>query len=131
VEYTESESKKKNILVVEDELDILHLLSDTFQYYGFNVDAESEANLALNKFHRHPKAYDAIILDLKLGSTNGKNLYKKIKEVDLNTKIFVFTGLEFDSAEFRKICPSFEDQYLIKKPVRMSSLVERVKSVLD
>jgi DNA-binding response OmpR family regulator len=127
----EFQNKKNSILVVEDDLDILHLLSDTFQYYGFNVDMESEANLALNKFHNHPKAYDAVLLDLKLGSTDGKDLYKKLKELDLDAKIFVFTGLEFDSAEFRKICPSFEDHYLIKKPVLMSSLVERVKSVLD
>jgi DNA-binding response OmpR family regulator len=70
----------------------------------------------LNKFHTNPKGYDAVLLDLKLGSTDGKDLYKKIKEVDLNTKIFVFTGLEFDYEAFRKFCPSFEDHYLIKSP---------------
>lgn len=127
----ESPNKKKSILVVEDDMDTLYLLSDTFQYYGFNVDMESDASLALNKFHTTPKAYDAVLLDLKLGSTDGKDLYKKIKEVDLNAKIFVFTGLEFDCEAFREICPSFQDQYLIKKPVRMSSLVERVESVLN
>jgi DNA-binding response OmpR family regulator len=116
---------------VEHEPDILHLLGDTFQYYGFSVDIESEANLAFNKFHDHPKEYDAVLLDLKLGSNDGQVLYNKLKEVDLSTKIFVFTGLQFDPAAFRKICPSFEDQYLIKKPVGMSSLVEKVESVLD
>jgi DNA-binding response OmpR family regulator len=122
---------KKSILVVEDDLDILYLLGDTFRYFGFDVDTQSDANLALNKFQDNLNAYDAVLLDMKLGSTDGQILYKKIKEVDLNAKIFVFTGLEFDCEGFRKVCPSFENQYLIKKPVRMSSLVERVKSVLE
>lgn len=126
-----AENKKKSILVVEDDMDILNLLGDTFQYYGFDVDLEPEANLALNKFHTNPKAYDAILLDLKLGGIDGKDLYKQIKEVDLNARIFVFTGLEFDCEGFRKICPSFQDQYLIKKPIHMSSLVEKVNSVLE
>ena len=52
-------------------------------------------------------------------------------EVDLNAKIFVFTDLEFDCEGFRKFCPFLEDHYLIKNPVRMSSLVETVESVLN
>lgn len=68
---------------------------------------------------------------MKLGGADGKDLYKKIKEVDFNAKIFMFTGLEFDCQDFRKIRPAFEDQYLIKKPVYMSSSVEKVESVLN
>ena len=60
----DASGKKKSILIVEDEPDILHLLDDTFQHYGFRVDLESEPDLAFDKFRDRPKEYDAILLDL-------------------------------------------------------------------
>jgi DNA-binding response OmpR family regulator len=126
----ESENKKR-ILIVEDEPDILNLLADAFQYYGFSADLETEPELAFKKFLTRPKQYDAVLLDIKMGKKDGRDLYRQLKELDPDAKIFVFTGLEFDTNEFRKICPSFQDQYLVKIPVRMSSLVEKVQSVLN
>jgi two-component system OmpR family response regulator len=124
-------AKSKKILIVEDEPDILNLLGEAFRYYGFEVQLELDTMPAWNKFHDNSKDYDAILLDFKIGNRDSGNLYKKLKEEDIGAKIFVFTGLNFDTNDFRvKVCPSFEDQYLITKPVRMNSLVERVKSVL-
>jgi len=125
------ESRNKKILIVEDEPDILNLLGEAFQYYGFEVQLESETEPAWNKFYHNAKDYDAVVMDFKLGKWDSSDLYKKLKSRRLDAKIFVFTGMNFDANEFRsKVCPSFEDRYLIKKPVRMSSLVKKVESVL-
>lgn len=56
---------------------------------------------------------------------------KRLKEADPDARICVFTATNLDVPEFRTICPSFEDRYLIKKPILMSSLVQRINSVLN
>jgi hypothetical protein len=64
-------------------------------------------------------------IDFLLGSVIGRILERCINrqinrkvsftpEEFLWVKIFVFTGLEFDSAEFTKIYPSFQEHFLIK-----------------
>jgi hypothetical protein len=57
-------------------------------------------------------------------------VYKRLKEADPDARICVFSATNLDVPEFRTIYPSFEDRYLIKKPILMSSLVQRINSVI-
>jgi DNA-binding response OmpR family regulator len=123
---------KRRILVIDDDVDILALLDDVLRYNGFEVDAQLDPLLALKHFSDNPKSYDLILLDIWLGSSvDGLALYNKLRESNQGAKIFVFTGLELDLAHFRNICPTFEERYLMKKPMLMSLLVERINSVLN
>jgi hypothetical protein len=45
-------------------------------------------------------------------------------------KICILTGLEVDIPAFKEICPSFEEKFLIKKPVKISSMMETIRSIL-
>lgn len=124
--------RKRRILIIDDDIDLLSLLNDVFSYNEFEVNAQLDPVSALKDFHDNPKSYDLVILDIRLGkSTDGLNLYGKLKEANVDVKIFVFTVLDLDIAQFTKICPSFEEHYLIKKPIPMSLLIERVNSVLN
>jgi DNA-binding response OmpR family regulator len=98
----QSESVTKGrILVIDDDIDILSLLDDVFSYNGFEVDAQLDPVLALKHFHDNPKSYDLTLLDLWLGSSvDGLSLYNKLKEANIEAKIFVFTALELDLAQF-------------------------------
>jgi DNA-binding response OmpR family regulator len=123
---------KKRILVIDDEKDILSLLDDVFSYNGFEVDAQLDPVLALKHFHDNPKSYDLILLDIWLGSSvDGLALYNKLKEANPEAKIFVFTALELDLAQFIKKCPTFKESYLIRKPIQMNVLVDRINTVLN
>jgi DNA-binding response OmpR family regulator len=121
----------KKILVLDDDHDLLELLHDAFILYGFDVDAYSDHISALKSFGSRSEQYDAVLMGLRLDRIDGRQIYKKFKEFDSDSKIYVFTALEVDVAEFKEICPSFEEKFLIKKPIRISSMVQTIKSLLD
>ncbi len=61
---------------------------------------------------------------------DGMQVYKKIKEACPSVKVFVFTGMEVDSNKFRSICPSFTEHQLIKKPVRVDTMIKIMKGAI-
>jgi DNA-binding response OmpR family regulator len=122
---------KKRILILEDDNDTLYLFGDALRVYGFEVDMFSDPDYALNSFLNRPSNYDLLLMDLRLGEKDGRILYKKFKDFDSAFKICVLTGLEVNIKEFQEICPSFEEKFLIKKPVRISKLVETIMSILE
>jgi DNA-binding response OmpR family regulator len=133
MELSNSNSRRtRKILIIDDDVDILSLLSDVFNYNEYDVDAQLDPVQALKHFHENPQSFDLILLDIRLGNnTDGLTLYSKLKEANPEAKIFVFTALELDLAQFIKICPSFTENYLIRKPIRMDLLVDRINSVLN
>ena len=56
--------KKKQVLVVDDELDITLTLKSVLENGGFNVDLFNDPHLALQNFKTN--FYDLIILDVKM-----------------------------------------------------------------
>lgn len=127
---TEYLDKKKRILILEDDDDILQLLHDALRIDGFEVDAYADPEGAVRSFGNTNANYDLILMDLKLGGVDGRTIYKKFKEHDSAFKICILTGLELDIPAFKKICPSFEEKFLIKKPIKISSMIQTIKSML-
>ena len=74
-----SSENKKRILVVEDDSDLLELLQDAFRLYGFEVDAYTDPEAAVNSLVHVNANYDLIIMDLKLDGIDGRSIYKKFK----------------------------------------------------
>ena len=125
-----SSENKKRILVLEDDSDLLELLQDAFRLHGFDVDAYTDPEAAVNSLVHLNANYDLIIMDLKLDGIDGRSIYKKFKEFDSAFKICILTGLEVDVPAFKEICPSFEEKFLMKKPLKISSMMETIRSIL-
>jgi hypothetical protein len=62
---------------------------------------------------------------------DGRLVFKEMKQINPNAKIFIFSGLELDVNEFRNICPSFNEKQVIRKPVNMSSLVRTINQAFN
>ena len=121
---------KKRILILENDKDLLDLFQEALKIHGFEVDAFSNYKHAMDSFGVGGN-YDLVLMDLKLDGIDGRAIYKNFKEPDSKLKICVLTGLEVSVDQFKEICPSFEEKYLMKKPVRISSLVQSIKSILS
>ena len=117
-------------MIVDDDYDNLKLTKDILQYGGFETYDFQDPQLALDTFYQNPNSYDLILLDIKMKELDGMQVYKKIKEACPAAKVFVFTGMEVDSNKFRSICPSFTEQQLIKKPVRVDTMIKIMKGVI-
>ena len=100
------------------------------QFNGYETYDFLNPLLALETFKQNPSLYDLVLLDIRMPELDGKILYKEMKDINANCKIYVFTGMEADTAEFLKICPSFREQQLIRKPIGVRSLLKSVNEAL-
>ena len=125
------EKENRRILILDDDLDNLQLTKDILQFGGFETYDFLSPQLALDVFKQNPQLYDLILIDVKMEEIDGRLVYKEIKQINPKAKVLVFTGLELDVADFRNICPSFNKKQVIRKPVRMSSLVKTINGALN
>jgi two-component system, OmpR family, response regulator len=113
------------ILVVEDDLDVLNLLKDTFEIEGFFVSGARDAD----EMHRRmsESAYDLITLDLGLPGKSGLDIARELRR-NSDTPIVVVSarGTDIDRIVGLEIGA---DDY-IAKPFNLREVVARVRSVL-
>jgi len=117
-------------LILDDDLDNLQLTKDMLQFSDFETYDFLNPQLALDVFKQNPQLFDLIIIDVKMEEMDGRLVYKEIKQINPRTKVLVFTGLQLDAGEFRKICPSFSEKQVLLKPVRMNSLLKTIHEAL-
>jgi phosphate regulon transcriptional regulator PhoB len=118
----------KNILIVEDEADLVELISYNLKKEGFNVDSAMDGETALSKIKKG--RYDLVVLDLMLPGIQGMELCRILRS-DPKTETLPIIMLTAKGEEVDKILglEMGADDY-ITKPFSPRELVARVKAVL-
>jgi len=118
---------RKRILVVDDEEDIVHLITYNLRKEGYEVISAFEGNAALDRALTIP---DLIILDVMMPGVDGFEVCKRLKANPATAQIPVvfltarsgevdeIFGLELGADDF------------IRKPISPRKLVARVKAVV-
>lgn len=124
---------KIKILVVDDEPDITLTLKTTLEATGlFQIDAFNEPSMALSHFK--PSVYDLMVLDIKMPEMDGFELLREIKKVDENVKVCFLTALselnEYTAA-IKEVCPTLDENCIIKKPIENIALVQQLNQILS
>ncbi|MEW6600383.1 MAG: response regulator transcription factor [Nitrospirota bacterium] len=116
------------ILIVDDEKDILELISYNLKKEGFEVSVSSDGEDALRRIKQ--KKYDLIILDLMLPGIQGLELCRILKSSE-DTSFIPIIMLTAKNEELDKVLglEMGADDY-ITKPFSPRELVARVKAVL-
>jgi len=118
----------KHILVVDDEADLVELVSYNLKKEGFTVDSALDGETALKKIRKD--RYDLLVLDLMLPGVQGMELCRIIRN-DPKTEALPVIMLTAKGEEVDKILglEMGADDY-ITKPFSPRELVARVKAVL-
>ena len=118
----------RKILIVDDEDDLVELVSYNLKKEGFIVDSAEDGESALKKIRRG--GYNLIILDLMLPGIQGMELCRIIRK-DSKTEALPIIMLTAKGEEVDKILglEIGADDY-ITKPFNPRELVARVKAVL-
>ena len=119
----------KKILIVEDEEDILELLSAIFGDlgdYGILCARDGEEALRIARVDNP----DIILLDIQLPKMNGHEVCKSVKSDPAmsHTKILMISGMAQNS-DWQKAQEAGADGY-IAKPFTSIALVEKVEELL-
>lgn len=117
----------KNVLLIEDDLDLQNLISSFLKDYNYQCSIFGYPRKALDEFCKNSHLYDIVILDLGLPEMDGFDLFKKIKEIK-NIPIIISTARD----DIGNKIYGFElgaDDYL-SKPYEPRELVLRIESTL-
>src|SRR5262245_17437540 len=79
-----------HILVVDDDADTCHNLSDILTDLGYDVDTANDGLTALALVRQN--AYDVALLDYKMPGMDGVTLYREIKKLSSGTVAIVVTA---------------------------------------
>jgi DNA-binding response OmpR family regulator len=119
----------KRILVVDDEPDVVSVFKLMLEMNGYEVDAYQDQLLALSNFK--PNSYGLLILDIRMPTMNGFELYKKMRSIDDKVKVCFITAFEDYREEFNESFPILDEaKYFIRKPKAIEDLVNHVAAIL-
>jgi two-component system, OmpR family, response regulator ChvI len=119
----------KRILVVDDELDVVSVFKMMLEMNGYEVDAYQDPLLALSNFK--PNSYGLLILDIRMPTMNGFELYKKMINIDDKVEVCFITAFEDYREEFNESFPMLDEfKYFIRKPKAIEDLVNHVATIL-
>jgi phosphate regulon transcriptional regulator PhoB len=120
--------KAKHILVVDDEADLVELVSYNLKKEGFIAESTSDGETALTKIRKG--RYDLLILDLMLPGIQGMELCRILRN-DPKTAYLPIIMLTAKGEEVDRILglEIGADDY-ITKPFSPRELVARVKAIL-
>src|ERR687891_249585 len=122
-----------NIMVVDDELDILHTYKYILSAEGYNVEAFTDPHDALMHFVQLPDPssyYQLVLLDIRMPRLNGLQLFYRIKAISPKIKIMFSSALDV-AEEVVSILPDMKYDDIIKKPVEMEYFMNKINSVLN
>ncbi|MDI1249916.1 MAG: response regulator transcription factor [Lacunisphaera sp.] len=114
------------IVVVEDEEELIKLISQQLENSGMNVQAYNRCAPAL-RFLQNNFA-NLLLLDITLPDSSGFELLKELKAQDINIPTIFLTGNSLEDDKIKGLNMGGDDY--ITKPFSYAELVARINAVL-
>ena len=114
----------KRIAVLDDDVDVADLFAARYRKLGLIADAYHYP-MDMTRFWVEAMNYDIILLDHRLGGTNGANVAANLwKNSDVRAKVFIFTSLFHE--EYRSFKYYFRKDALIEDPTLIFTVEESI-----
>jgi DNA-binding response OmpR family regulator len=117
----------RKILLVEDDLDLMHLFNDALIAGGYQVDGFTEPLVAFSHFKANPHDYNLVISDVRMPQMSGLELVKKINQVNRDVKVLLMSAFEMERDNLKEL--KLND--FLAKPLHIAQLMNTVKKYLD
>ena len=127
--------RKKKILIVDDERDVVVYLTEVLESSHFDLYSADNAETGLKMVKKvHP---DLICLDIMMPGESGLSMYTKLRRIEefKNIPVIIISGVEqageFDFRKFvddERIPPP---ECYFEKPIDVASFVEGVEGLLS
>ncbi|HKU50503.1 MAG TPA: response regulator [Nitrososphaera sp.] len=117
-----------SLSIVDDEPDITAVFCRALTRSNFRVTAFNSSSEALVDFKEG--SYDLAIMDFKMPTINGFELYEKMHLIDKRMKVLFISG---DHAHYREKMlshPELETSHFMDKPASLDTLVKRIREIL-
>lgn len=116
------------VLIIEDEPATAAPVKEALEIEGIQADIASNGIVGLELFRK--KAYDLILLDLKLPGLSGEEVLGTIRKENPFVIVIVYTNYS-DFADIKKLTNIGIDGYINKGPeADLNELIDMIKSKL-
>ena len=119
-----------NLLIVDDDPDIAHVLKQGFLKNRFLVSAFTNPEEALKTFQSKSEDYCLMLSDIRMPGMSGIKLARKVKEINPKVKVVLMTSFEIKDNEFSKVFPSTQVDGFVQKPIRMKDLTNKILDII-
>lgn len=124
---TEQGNQRKKVLLIDDDITSLDIVSFLFEERGFDVERCVEGFSAIEYVKAHKP--DVIVVDLMMPQINGVDTVKKIRALGLSdTPIIAFTAV--DEPMLHREAEQAGCNKVLTKPCRPERLLEQIKALL-
>lgn len=120
--------KKKLILHIDDEPDILTATTQVLSQSGYKVITANNALAGLRLFGRHEHELTGIIVDLRMSPLNGLQFAQEVRTVS-RIPILAFSAF-LDSDNQQRCIDAGIDAHL-KKPATVDAILEAVRQCFE
>jgi DNA-binding NtrC family response regulator len=117
----------EKVLLVDDEVEFLEIMSERMQARGIEVTTSTSAKEALELIHT--ESFDAVILDFMMPEMNGLEALQAIKEKKPELQIILLTG--HATVEKGVEAMKLGAMDVVEKPADLEALAEKVKKAHD
>ena len=116
---------EKKILIVEDEKNLIKVLSDTLRQEGFDLCSAEDGEKGLDMFYDENP--DLVLLDINLPKMNGWEVCQNIRK-ESNIPIIMMTARDSEIDELKGLNIGADDY--VTKPFSLKVLVVKIKKIL-
>lgn len=117
---------KRNILVVDDQINLLTTLKFIFDEHGFNTTMVASSREAVEKVKE--TKFDIALLDVNMPEMDGLETFREIKKISSTTTVIMMTGYR-ESAQVKK-CLLEGAVTAVYKPFAINKLIELMGKIL-
>ena len=111
-----------NILVIEDEKDVLLMISKALRIYGFDVETAMDGLEGIKKFDKGD--FDLVVTDIRMPGLDGNGVLRHIRNSEkYSTPVIGISGTHW-------LLDNDFDTYLLK-PFSIKTLVDTVKNLTE
>ena len=118
----------KRILVVDDESDLLYILSRILQRAGYEVLEAGDGQEALDIFTEHSEFIDCVLLDFSMPRLSGEEVQQSIRKVSKDLPIVMMSGFSEE-----EVVERFRESGIsgcLQKPVSSEQLLETIRNAI-
>jgi DNA-binding NtrC family response regulator len=119
-----------NLLIVDDDSDIAHVLKQGFLKNSFLVSAFTNPEEALQNFQSNSEEYCLMLSDIRMPGMSGIKLARKVKEINPKVKVILMTSFEIKDNEFSKVFPSTQVDGFAQKPIQIEDLTNKILDII-
>ena len=120
---------RETILVVEDEVVVLRLVSETLRAYGYTVLESSDSVAALEMARRDEVIVDVLLTDIVMPKVNGRALAEGWKARRPKLKVLFMSGYGEDPTAHSRLAET--PVSLLPKPFSSFKLARTIRELLD